>query len=66
MALLDLASVLWQVTLLALLDLASTQLELKDATASAATFDDAIGRLRFAEEKQVHGAEALREVSFPP
>lgn len=51
-----------KVTLLALMDLASTQLGLGNSVAAAARFDDILGRLEVAEVQQAHGKAALRTV----
>ena len=51
-----------KVTLLALLDLAATQLELGKAAEASQGYTDALARLDLAEENQPHGRDALREV----
>lgn len=51
-----------KVTLLAMMDLANTQLERGDAAAAAARFGDVLARLEVAEEKQSAGKAALRAV----
>ena len=49
-----------KVTLLAMLDLAATNLEMGHTDDAIAGFDDALARLNVAEQNQKHGREALR------
>jgi len=51
-----------KVTLLALIDLAATQLELGKPDAATEVYKDALARLDIAEANQPHGKHALREV----
>lgn len=51
-----------KVTLLAMLDLASTRYEIGEVERAASGFDDVLERLERAEGAQAHGAEAIREV----
>ena len=51
-----------KVTLLALIDLAATQLDLGKPDAATEVYKDALARLAIAEANQPHGKHALREV----
>lgn len=51
-----------KVTLLAIIDLAATQMERGETRAALRQFNDALRRLNRAEEVQTHGRQSLREV----